>query len=494
MKKLILILLCLFLASSTAFAGDDALTPALAKHPGWQVLVSDQWGHAAAAVLGKGEERILCVTELQQGAWVLTVDNPRALRQGETPSLLMDTDDALHWSYSDGNSHEAFSSFKGDTWEMPTRIVSYVNGDISYERELQYEAGKLRQITYTIDAEGNLLNRKETASIPAAWVEAYASLNNYDDHVLRQYPDWDTGWISKESLLRSGKEVTNWHILDGSATDDGLVLWTKDDQGELRLVTCTATEGLNTNISSPLPASAVFGYENFGDWPFLPEKQVMFSVSSFADGVWHIGTIWPVKTGEAFVLGRGWIRSMDTIDKMYVGRHPWETLNIDWSTLPISLEEALKDLDPSGWAMVNNPNPADRLHLRDRADKSSQSLGKFYNGTPVEVLEKGKTWSRVRLPGGITGWMMSKYLAFGKDAWQVEPAFPKQFFQDGSYCFPVWSSFPSSSMNNWGDWQVQEDESFILLGVVENQLYYVWFPALDEGGYMLQSDFWQGNG
>ncbi len=47
-------------------------------------------------------------------------------------------------------------------------------------------------------------------------------------------------------------------------------------------------------------------------------------------------------------------------------------------------------------AVVNNPNPADRLHLRQEPSASSASLGKYYNGTPVTVLEyREDGWQKV---------------------------------------------------------------------------------------------------
>lgn len=65
-------------------------------------------------------------------------------------------------------------------------------------------------------------------------------------------------------------------------------------------------------------------------------------------------------------------------------------------------------------AYVNNPNMADRLHLRESPDAGSRSLGKYYNGTPVNVLERiDSSWVYVRIggdPGCLTGYMMSKYL------------------------------------------------------------------------------------
>jgi len=77
--------------------------------------------------------------------------------------------------------------------------------------------------------------------------------------------------------------------------------------------------------------------------------------------------------------------------------------------------------DEQKTATVNNPNPADRLHLRKKAASSSDTLGKYYNGTKVVLLDQKNTksgWTRVRI-GDLEGYMMTKYLVFGEEAKQI---------------------------------------------------------------------------
>ncbi len=92
-------------------------------------------------------------------------------------------------------------------------------------------------------------------------------------------------------------------------------------------------------------------------------------------------------------------------------------------------------------AVVNNPNPADRLHLRKEPNASSASLGKYYNGTWVTVLEyRDDGWQKVGI--GLAGWdggkevyqrvgyMMTQYLThdFGGAAQKVKSAMPEYVF------------------------------------------------------------------
>ena len=66
-------------------------------------------------------------------------------------------------------------------------------------------------------------------------------------------------------------------------------------------------------------------------------------------------------------------------------------------------------------AVVNNPNPTDRLHLRIKSEKNSTSKGKYYNGTLVHVTENKNGWAKVYI-NGEKGYMQSKYLTFGEEA------------------------------------------------------------------------------
>lgn len=80
-------------------------------------------------------------------------------------------------------------------------------------------------------------------------------------------------------------------------------------------------------------------------------------------------------------------------------------------------------------AIVANPNPEDRLNLRVKPDETSKSLGKYYNGTRIQVLTSvDAKWVKVRIgytdSGCLEGYMMREYLAFPESAAAIEPAFP----------------------------------------------------------------------
>ncbi len=60
-------------------------------------------------------------------------------------------------------------------------------------------------------------------------------------------------------------------------------------------------------------------------------------------------------------------------------------------------------------SVVANPDFHDRLHLRDKPSTSGKSLGRYFNGTQVEILEYQGEWVYVRVDGK-TGYMLSKYV------------------------------------------------------------------------------------
>lgn len=82
--------------------------------------------------------------------------------------------------------------------------------------------------------------------------------------------------------------------------------------------------------------------------------------------------------------------------------------------VPLSAIELEAGIYNGTTALVNNPNPSDRLNLREMPRTSSTSIGSYYNGQEVEVLEYGMVWCHVRI-NGKEGYMMTQFLAFGDE-------------------------------------------------------------------------------
>ena len=187
-----------------------------------------------------------------------------------------------------------------------------------------------------------------------------------------------------------------------------------------------------------------------------------------------------------------------TSDGYVYGNHPYsDVTDLPFAEFPTTYEEAVQHLDRTNWAVVNNPNPADRLYLRGKASKEGRNLGKFYNRTPVYVEEIHGDWAYVRIGRATTGYMMSKYLAFGEDADKVECAFPQlevreeyrlNVADETTYEFEVLDE-PSKSApyTRW-----HSGDSWVVIGIKGN--YYIVMNDNENVCYIPQSHLWAGNG
>ena len=185
-------------------------------------------------------------------------------------------------------------------------------------------------------------------------------------------------------------------------------------------------------------------------------------------------------------------------DSYVYGAHPFYNVEaVDFAAFPETYAEMLAQVDSTNWAVVNNPNPTDRLHLRTEPDRKSVALGKFYNRTPVYVDEIRGEWAHVTIGRDLSGWMMTKYLAFGEEMDKVKGACPQlsliEKYQENVadelaydyYVFdaPNWSA--EKTLWNWG-------EECYLIGVIDD--FYMIMDTDENVRYIPQDWLWAGNG
>lgn len=120
--------------------------------------------------------------------------------------------------------------------------------------------------------------------------------------------------------------------------------------------------------------------------PALSAKQLtiaggrLVSLMGFTDGWWHV----MISTGES--------------EGNYTCFVPADT-------------PELRSLADGVNAYISNPDPADRLHLREKPDTHAKSLGKYYNGSYAALLgftDDGE-WLKVDLYGRV-GYMKSEFM------------------------------------------------------------------------------------
>ncbi len=289
-------------------------------------------------------------------------------------------------------------------------------------------------------------------------------------------------------------------VIESALKGQALVLLTEDEAGSRRLWEVTLQEdGYAARSTVPLPAGVGMDVPHDGgtdlslrwyDGEDGEGKERYVTYQLYADGEWRLSYVY--LEGTFVHAAFAWVEvDLPNLEqRRYIGTlRDRELFASDPAQLPDSLEALPQAMDWTGWAVVNNPDPADRLHLRVSPERGAASLGKFYNGTPVRVLEERGDWARVEigLDGNLTGWMMKEYLAFGEAGDQVQPAWLEKIYRQETGVKMV---YPSAKEENP---QVLETGRFQVVGVVEDD-WYILLTNWGQTGYVPQSWLFDGNG
>lgn len=200
------------------------------------------------------------------------------------------------------------------------------------------------------------------------------------------------------------------------------------------------------------------------------------------------GRIWGLTMGNREV-GSFWV----TVDRApngawCFGSHPWSDISvIDWAKLPSRKSEIVDSLNTQGWATPCSPNYKDRVHLRTTPRKDAISLGKYYNGTPVKVLDRTEEWTHVSI-FGVEGHMMTEFLAFGKDMVNADNGLYRSYLNGENaalYAWPTQDAQHSITIPPNG---------VMILAVVGDDWYHVWSTETGESGYLQVDEISLGNG
>lgn len=299
-----------------------------------------------------------------------------------------------------------------------------------------------------------------------------------------------------DDFLNTSLIPVSGSILQSSIQPHALLLLMEDEAGVRRLMEITRNENgvYALRQTPPLPKGVWMDSFHAGMEELLLEwdqqhRQVNFRRTF--DGEWKL--IWLTCYGEKETLncsfGLNTSTLMDT-DTLKIGVLPFDLFADDLTTLPRTSEELTAQLDRTGLAVVCNPDPNDRLHLRTKPSREANSLGKFWNGTPVRVLNERDGWCQVEIgtDGRLIGWMMKKYLVTGAKMDQVTPRFSQQTLRgDKAETETHIYTDPSLKVRycTHSGWE--------LMGVVDDRLYVV---VTDEGetGYAPMEWFFDGNG
>ena len=289
-------------------------------------------------------------------------------------------------------------------------------------------------------------------------------------------------------------------IVESDVQENALILLTRLDENTSQIHIVTLEDGTYSVASSKLlPGNVYMDIFHSDEDEISLEWNGQAQQAGFqrmADGTWQLE--WVMNSGapsfdyNVEFCGVAYEWTNQGTDGLYIGSLSSgmdNLLTIDLNQLPTSMESLISLVDPDGWAVVNNPNPADRLHLRVEPKRGAKSLGKFYNGTPVQVHEIKGDWCRVSigLDGHLEGWMMKEYLAFGEQMQDVDCVFPQLGLKEEHQNAPAYAD---QDMDGNG---YHLNGTIWIAGVVDDELYVI-LTNRGETGYMPQEWFWEGNG
>ena len=309
-------------------------------------------------------------------------------------------------------------------------------------------------------------------------------------------------WLTQPGAIDENRIPVNGRVADYAVQEDQLVLLTEDNAGQRRvLVAYQDAEGVyiteETNVTPPYTSLDTFhAMENEIELEFNHQEWGVGYRKASPAREWKLNWVMGEDKDHTNYTVCWWgvsYSSSGNEDDVRQGRmigslDSSNLMDTDFASIPRTLDELKQALDQSSWAVVCNPDPEDRLNLRPEAGKRDKSLGKFYNGMPVRVLETKGGWCRVKVGSdGPEGWMMKKYLVFGDRMNSVETAFPVRALKDEYQNKTAWSD--PEKLNHHG---ILKDRTWDIMGVLEDQ--YILFDDDGNCAYAPADWFWEENG
>ncbi|NMD37701.1 MAG: SH3 domain-containing protein [Christensenellaceae bacterium] len=162
--------------------------------------------------------------------------------------------------------------------------------------------------------------------------------------------------------------------------------------------------------------------------------------------------------------------------------------------VPKTFNEFIKRIHSDDLAVVNNPNPKDRLNLRTQPDKNAPYIAKYYNGTVVQCFYEDGDWVKVQIGDNI-GYMLKKYLSYETSPIVVEDAFPQLMPNFAKYS-EIKLYNKNLSIYNTITADDYDDMPSLILGLFgsgKDTYYHIVFDN-GEWGFIQEKYLWAGNG
>ena len=289
-----------------------------------------------------------------------------------------------------------------------TQQVLYTYWDVTYPNVLDQDSLLLKRFNYDtppVNAGGYNWSRNYGAyADPTLLPKLYARFFSGD-----QYVD---GYIQEDRTLSFIVRKENEELVLLCGADEGKAGWEWVE-------------------STPLPEGTHFGDSNITDAVNMNAWNggAAVGVRRYGKGKWGLSYV----NSYDFFVGPDWIGMYGSeMNSQFFGSHAWGDITIiDWSSLPPEefgsqeTKEMLSAMvDRTDWAVTAQNDPDGTTKLLAEAGSEEPSLGDFYNGTPLFVLEHGSEWTKVRIgsdesTGAMIGWMRTEDLTFGDEMLQV---------------------------------------------------------------------------
>ena len=349
--KRFLFLLCALLIFVLPASAEDLPGPASsllsAAHPDHTLSCVVSAAEPVIAVMSMGDEHVLCIAEKQNDIWVLTVDNPTALRRGELPAFLWEGGMSLFYRYGamDAGDYATICDYHAqrtsDGWS-DVDLTIYAAGSFM-ETGISYHSGAVCFLWQNYDAQGNPQGEAvDYPPFPQPHLQDKVNLTSFD---ISAFPTS----LRDLSLQEIGDVLSPGCTVISGAAGEAVSLIADLPDGTRRFlggVWNTADWAWRVTVSTPLPQdTACDDYHSDGDHMYLHllrDGEGYITVSLQADSTWRVNYI---GRRDWFSLGPNWVTDED--GKYYFGdfRLPLDVTEVDWEKLPYTMLEAFDLLD-----------------------------------------------------------------------------------------------------------------------------------------------------
>lgn len=412
--------------------------------------------------------------------------------------MWMSTYPSLPLTPADAELLQTVSPETAETLLPGWTLCGYESGDEGRSADASYARltdGCLRLARAHLTAEARgIAQTTETIAVPVS----ASFLRAANKEPLKELIRADSGsstFLFPADALDTARVPVRGTVTDSELQRDLLVLLTEEADGRhLAVVTGNEKDGWSVQTSAVLPKdTSMYTFHNSEGEIILSwngqEMEACWTRNT--DGTWTArwgmtaSSVWSAEWGRVIWSGPEGETTLFGMPELP------DLMRGDLSLMPETPDGMRAMIDPRKWAAVANPDPNDRLHLRAKPERGAASLGKFWNGTPVRLLETKGDWCRVQIGanGILTGWMMKRYLAFGSAASGIADAAPQLSAREGYE-----KSLLLRSAGGKEQTQISLDGSFRVIGITQDGSYYIVMDTAGGAGYAPQEWLWEGNG